>query len=126
MPAGPAAGCHEVPDPIAPIDIRLCALEPTRMLMPSSDITISPSPSAVFDSAAPAVVCPACDSPGVGDGEGVGEGEGAGVLLAAGGLCASCPWCCARAFAPAGTSRGVSATAKSADRTPPLKVPSPF
>src|SRR5215207_10264575 len=107
---GPAAGCHEVPEPIAPIDIRLCALEPTRMLMPSSDITISPSPSADFASAdfasgAPAVgcgpagagapcACPACGAPcaGVGIVEGVGvvEGVGAGVPLAAGGLCASC------------------------------------
>src|SRR5215207_9644855 len=100
---GPDEGCHEVPDPIAPIDIRLCALEPTRMLMPSPDITISPPPSADFDSAAPGVVCPGRDSPGagIGVGEGVGadEGAGVGVPLAAGGLCASCPWCCPRATA---------------------------
>src|SRR5215218_1160342 len=63
MLIGPDAGCHDVPDPIAPIDITLCALEPTRTPMPSSDITISPSSSAGFDSGAPAIVCPACDSP---------------------------------------------------------------
>src|SRR5215212_2987537 len=38
---GPDAGCQDVPDPIAPMGITLCALEPTRTPIPSSDITIS-------------------------------------------------------------------------------------
>src|ERR1044072_3825291 len=105
MLEGPDAGCQEVPDPIAPIGMRFCLLEPTRMLMPSSDITISPLSSDVCDSAGVSApcACPVCASlcvgivEGVAIGEGFGEGfgvaigVGAGVLLAAGGLRAWCP-----------------------------------
>ena len=37
----PDDGCQEVPDPIAPMGIKLVSLEPTRMLMSLPVITIS-------------------------------------------------------------------------------------
>src|SRR5205085_11625757 len=72
MCIGPEAGCHDVPDPIAPIGIRLCSLDPTRMLMSFADITISgpmfiePVPD---DMSMPLMPCalsrPACAVPGM-------------------------------------------------------------
>jgi hypothetical protein len=41
MCIGPDDGCQEVPDPIAPIDMTFESLDPTRMPMSLSDITIS-------------------------------------------------------------------------------------
>ena len=41
MCIGPDEGCHEVPDPIAPIDEMLFSLEPTRTPMSFADMTIS-------------------------------------------------------------------------------------
>ena len=41
MCIGPDEGCHDVPDPIAPIDMMLLSLEPTRMPMSLPDITMS-------------------------------------------------------------------------------------
>src|SRR5947207_244822 len=36
---GPEDGCQDVPDPIAPIDIRFLSLDPTRIAMSLSVIT---------------------------------------------------------------------------------------
>ena len=41
MCIGPEAGCQLVPDPIAPIDMTLVSLDPTRMPMSLFIITIS-------------------------------------------------------------------------------------
>ena len=41
MCIGPDDGCQAVPDPIAPIDIRFVSLDPTRMLMSFSVVTIN-------------------------------------------------------------------------------------
>src|SRR5258706_448512 len=41
MCIGPDDGCHEVPDPIAPMDMRLVSLDPTRMPMSFPFITIN-------------------------------------------------------------------------------------
>src|SRR5437899_11940060 len=41
MRIGPDDGCHEVPDPIAPIDMIFVSLEPTRIPMSLPLITIS-------------------------------------------------------------------------------------
>src|SRR6266536_4816101 len=41
MCIGPEEGCHEVPEPMAPIDIMFPSLEPTRIPMSSPDITIN-------------------------------------------------------------------------------------
>ena len=41
MCIGPDDGCHEVPDPIAPIDMTFVSLEPTRMPMSFPNITIN-------------------------------------------------------------------------------------
>lgn len=41
MCIGPDEGCHEVPDPIAPIDITFFSLEPTRMPISFPIITIN-------------------------------------------------------------------------------------
>src|SRR5512138_1651524 len=41
MCIGPDDGCHDVPDPIAPVEIRFVSLEPTRIPMSSPSITTS-------------------------------------------------------------------------------------
>src|SRR5438445_405962 len=41
MCIGPDDGCHDVPDPIAPIDMRFLSLDPTRIAMSLSLITIN-------------------------------------------------------------------------------------
>src|SRR5437588_811148 len=41
MCIGPEDGCQDVPDPIAPIDMMLVALDPTRMPISFPDMTIS-------------------------------------------------------------------------------------
>jgi len=41
MRMGPDDGCHDVPDPIAPIDMIFVSLEPTRIPMSLPLITIS-------------------------------------------------------------------------------------
>ena len=41
MCIGPDEGCHEVPDPIAPMDMILVSLDPTRMPMSLPFITIN-------------------------------------------------------------------------------------
>ena len=38
MCIGADEGCHDVPDPIAPMDMRFVSLEPTRMLISFPDI----------------------------------------------------------------------------------------
>jgi hypothetical protein len=41
MCMGPDDGCHDVPDPIAPIAMTFVSLEPTPMPIPSAAITMS-------------------------------------------------------------------------------------
>src|ERR1044072_2719061 len=41
MCIGPDDGCHAVPDPVAPIEMTFVSLEPTRMPISSSFITMS-------------------------------------------------------------------------------------
>jgi hypothetical protein len=41
MCIGPDDGCHEVPDPIAPMDMMLVSRDPTRMPMSFSFMTIN-------------------------------------------------------------------------------------
>ncbi len=70
MCIGPDDGCHEVPDPIAPIDITFVSLEPTRMPISFAVITIS-GPMFIF--------IPPMSIPGIcliGLAEGLAEGIG--------------------------------------------------
>src|SRR5262245_2401794 len=87
MCIGPDDGCHDVPDPIAPIAMRFVSLEPTRMPISSPSITKSdPTPTPV---SAPCM-CPVALGEGLAIGVGVfiicsGEGEASGISIP--GLC---------------------------------------
>ena len=91
MCIGAEDGCQDVPDPIAPIDIKFVSLEPTLIFISLFDITSS-GPMFIFDSP---VFMPGMPPIGVGDdigigmlictcGDGVGVGEGVGE---AAGIC---------------------------------------
>ena len=41
MCIGPDDGCHDVPDPIAPMDMRVLSLDPTRIAISFPFITIN-------------------------------------------------------------------------------------
>jgi hypothetical protein len=80
MYIGADEGCQDVPEPIAPIDVTLVPLEPTRIAMSLPDITsrgpISIAPP--FDMSMPGIVA-GIFMPGVwvcGDSLGVAEGMG--------------------------------------------------
>src|SRR5690242_17065795 len=95
MYIGADEGCHEVPDPIAPIDIAFFSLEPIRMPMSSPFITSS-GPISTF---VPPMFMPGIWPIGLGDGlaegvgifisgificgcgEAVGDGEAAGICI---------------------------------------------
>ena len=79
---GPDDGCHEVPDPIAPIDMMLESLDPTRMPMSFPLITTN-GPMFIF---VPPISIPGMGAIGLADGlaEGIGMficvwGEAKGV-----------------------------------------------
>lgn len=79
MYIGPDDGCHDVPDPIAPIEITLVSLEPTRIPKSSPLITINGPMSMLI----PLVSMPGIWPMGLAD----GLAEGIGV----------CIWCCGEA-----------------------------
>src|SRR6266540_2910040 len=70
----PDEGCHEVPDPIDPIDMMLVSLDPTRMPRPLPFITIS---GPMFMS----ILC--C-------GEACGFGEAVGICIPGMFICICC------------------------------------
>ena len=83
MCIGADAGCQEVPDAIAPIDMKLVALEPTRIPISLPDITMS---EPIFIICISGVIT--CD--GLGDGDGIcipgvmtcgGLGDGDGICI---------------------------------------------
>src|SRR6266436_3859740 len=105
MYIGVDPGCNDVPDPIAPIDIRLLSLDPTLIPMSSQFITISgpififiPLMSPIFPSAGMLCISCFCDAgeglacgicmPGMlfmsicccGVGDACGESEGVGLI----------------------------------------------
>jgi hypothetical protein len=83
MCIGPDEGCHDVPDPIAPIEITFVSLEPTRIPMSSPFMTTS-GPISM-----PGIVCvpsiwPIVPGEGLAMGIGIfvfcsGDGEAAGI-----------------------------------------------
>jgi len=82
MRIGPDEGCHEVPDPIAPIDMMFVSLEPTRIPI-SFPLTTNSGPMFVF---VPPIFIPGICAIGLADGltDGIGIfisfcGDGAGV-----------------------------------------------
>ena len=89
------AGCHEVPDPIAPIDIKFLSLAPTRIDMSLSVITIN-GPMLIAPPLPPPMFMPGICDIGLGAGlaDGIGMfipgifigacGDAAGVGVAAG------------------------------------------
>src|SRR6185295_13918049 len=96
MYIGPVDGCHEVPEPIAPIEITFVSLEPTRIpmslsLMTSSGpISIEPMPCvsiwpiASGDGEGAGICIPGVCRCGVADGDGLGVATGVGLAFGAG------------------------------------------
>src|ERR1700754_1642974 len=88
MYIGDEAGCQDVPEPIAPIEVMFDSLEPTRMPMSSPSINRS---GPISIRCVPSVSSIA----GIGDGEAAGEAAGFDAGLGVG-FGISCPWCWAR------------------------------
>src|SRR5689334_18162843 len=85
MCIGPDEGCQDVPDPIAPIEIRFVSLDPTRIPMSSPLITTSGPMSIACVMCIPSI-WPIAFGDGVATGigmliSGVGDGEAAGIAI---------------------------------------------
>ena len=92
MNIGVDDGCHEVPDPIAPIEIKFVSLEPTRIAMSSPDITSNGDISAGMSMPAwlgsvfSGVASGAGEAAGCGSDAGCSAGVGAAAGAVVGGI----------------------------------------
>lgn len=77
MCIGPDDGCQVVPDPIAPIEIMLVSLDPTRMPMSLPFITIN-GPMFIF---IPPISMPGIAPIGLDEGLAIGLAEGIGMCI---------------------------------------------